>query len=213
MLGDREMHDPTKKFEGTLSPKTEKIAKIISFIGQPPFLSIVPFVSIFIALCDDLTNAIICSVAAVFAAVILPIANIMYFSRRYQNADKLDVEKKEDRMLPLIAGVIGYIVGVALLLLLEAPWLATVLMICYAVVTFAILLITPYWKISVHSCGVIGPSVGLAVAFWPVGLVYFLLLPPIIWSRYVLKKHTPLQLVMGALVGFVITAIIFWIAL
>jgi membrane-associated phospholipid phosphatase len=152
-------------------------------------------------------------VAAVFAAVILPIANIMYFSRRYQNADKLDVEKKEDRMLPLIAGVIGYIVGVALLLLLEAPWLATVLMICYAVVTFAILLITPYWKISVHSCGVIGPSVGLAVAFWPVGLVYFLLLPPIIWSRYVLKKHTPLQLVMGALVGFVITAIIFWIAL
>jgi membrane-associated phospholipid phosphatase len=49
----------------------------------------------------------------------------------------------------------------------------------------------------------------LAVGFWPYGLLYFLLLPPVIWSRYVLQKHTPLQLLMGAVVGFVITAVLF----
>jgi len=207
------MHDPTKKFEGTVSPRTEKVAKFFSLIGQPPFLSIIPFAAICIAQSEDLTKGILCTVVSIFAAVILPIANIMYFSKRYQNSDKMDVEKREDRFIPLIAGVMGYVIGVVLLYLLEAPWLVTVLMICYAVVTFAMMIITMYWKISIHSCGVMGPSMGLAMAFWPVGLLYFLLLPPVAWSRYVLKKHTPLQLMMGATVGCAITAVIFWILL
>jgi len=207
------MHDPTHKYEGELSPGTEKVAKALSLIGQPPFLAIIPFVAICMAFSEDMWKGIICSAAAIFASVVLPIANIMYFSRKYHNDDKLDVVNKEDRMLPLIAGVIGYAVGVVLLYLLQAPWLATVLMVCYVLVTLAITFITPYWKISIHSCGVIGPTLGLAVAFWPVGLLYILLLPPIAWSRYVLKKHTPLQLVMGAVVGFIITYVIFWILL
>jgi len=205
------MHDPTHKFEGEISPKTEKLAKAVSLIGQPPFLSIIPFTAICISQTDDLTMGIVYSLICIFAAVILPIVNIMYFSRKYKNDDKLDVINKEDRMQPLIAGVLGYLIGVIILYLTGAPWLATVLMICYTVVTGAILLITPYWKISIHSCGVIGPSMGLSMAFWPIGLVYFLVLPPIVWSRYVLKKHTPMQLVMGAVVGFVITLAIFWI--
>lgn len=207
------MHDPTSKFEGELSPRTEKVAKIISLIGQPPFLSIIPFIAICMALSDDFEKGIICSVVSVFCSVVLPIVNIMYFSKRYKNDDKLDVVNKEDRMLPLIAGVLGYALGVVLLYLLDAPNLATVLMLCYAVVTAAIAVITPYWKISIHSCGVIGPSLGLAVAFWPVGLAYLLILPPVAWSRYVLKKHTPMQLVMGAVVGFVLTAVIFYLCL
>jgi membrane-associated phospholipid phosphatase len=207
------VHDPTHLFEGEISPGTEKVAKFFSLIGQPPFLAIIPFVAICMSLSADTTSGAICSVAAVFAATVLPIVNIMFFSRKFNNSDKLDVVNKEDRMLPLIAGVLGYMVGVVLLYLLNAPWLATVLMICYAVVTAAIALVTPYWKISIHSCGVIGPSMGLALCFWPIGLVYFLILPPVAWSRYVLKKHTPMQLVMGALLGFVITAIIFAVLL
>jgi membrane-associated phospholipid phosphatase len=207
------VHDPTHKFEGEISQRTEKIAKIISLLGQPPFLAIIPFVAICMELSPDMTSGVICSVAAVFAATVLPIVNIMFFSKKFNNSDKLDVVNKEDRMLPLIAGVIGYVIGVVLLYLLNAPWLATVLMICYAVVTGAIALITPYWKISIHSCGVIGPSMGLAVCFWPIGLVYFLILPPVAWSRYVLKKHTPMQLAMGAVVGFLITAVIFYLLL
>ena len=204
------MHDPSHKFEGELSPGTEKLAKALSLIGQPPFLSIIPFVAICIHYDEDPTMGIVHSLICIFAAVILPLANIMYFSRRYKNDDKLDVVNKEDRMLPLIAGVVGYLIGLVLLYFTEAPLLATVLMLCYVAVTFAILLITPYWKISVHACGCVGPSMGLALAFWPFGALYILVLPPIAWSRYVLKKHTPLQLVMGAAVGFVISFIIMW---
>jgi membrane-associated phospholipid phosphatase len=203
------VHDPTNKFSGTLSPGTEKLAKIISLVEQPPFLSIPAFVLICMLLSEDQTTGIICSVASIFAATVLPIVNIAYFSKRYGNTDKLDVVNKEQRFIPLVVGVMGYFIGVVLLYFLNAPNLATVLMLCYALVTAAILIITPYWKISIHSCGVVGPSMALAVGFWPYGLLYFLLLPPVIWSRYVLQKHTPLQLLMGAVVGFVITAVLF----
>ena len=207
------MHDPTHRFEGTISPKTEKIAKIISTRGQPPFLAIIPFIAICMSYSEDSTTGILASIASVLSAVVIPISVIVFFSKKYGNADKLDVERKEDRMWPLIAGIIGYSIGVVLLYLLGAPWLATVLMICYVLVTLAIAFITPFWKISVHACGVIGPSMGLAAAFWPFGVLYILLLPPIMWSRYFLKKHTPLQLVGGALVGFVITYLIFFLLL
>ncbi len=203
------MHDPTHKFQGTLTPEKEKIAKLISLIEQPPFLSIPAFVLLCMLKSDDLTTGILGSIISIFAATVLPILVIVVFSKRYGNEDKLDVVRKEDRFLPLVFGVLSYFIGVGLLYLIGAPNLATVLMLCYALVTFAITVITPYWKISIHSCGVVGPSMALAMGFWPFGLLYFLLLPPVIWSRYVLQKHTPLQLVMGAVVGFIITEILF----
>ena len=207
------LHDPTSKFSGELSSGKEKVAKFISLVEQPPFLSIPAFVAICMSQCPDMTSGAICSLISIIAATVLPILVIVFFSKKYGNSDRLDVVNKEERFLPLIFGVLSYFVGVALLYLVNAPMLAIALMICYALVTAAITVITPYWKISIHSCGTVGPSMGLALAFWPWGALYILLLPPVMWSRYVLKKHTPLQLVMGAVVGFVISAIIFSILL
>jgi membrane-associated phospholipid phosphatase len=207
------LHDPTQKFEGTISPRTEKIAKIFSLLGQPPFLALPVFLSICLTKSDDLTDGILYSVICFVSAVVIPVAVTLIFSKLTGNDDKLDVVNKEDRIAPMILGVIGYAAGAALLYFLNAPQLATVLMVCYAVVTAAMTVITPYWKISIHSCGVIGPSIGMALAFWPWGLLYFLIFPPVVWSRYVLKKHTPLQLTIGAVVGFILTTIIFWLML
>lgn len=207
------LHDPTQKFEGTISPRTEKIAKIFSLLGQPPFLALPVFLSICLTKSDDLTDGILYSVICFVSAVVIPVAVTLIFSKLTGNDDKLDVVNKEDRIAPMILGVIGYAAGAALLYFLNAPQLATVLMVCYAVVTAAMTVITPYWKISIHSCGVIGPSIGMALAFWPWGLLYFLIFPPVVWSRYVLKKHTPLQLTMGAVVGFILTTTLFWLML
>ena len=203
------VRDPSRKFDGVLSPRTEKVAKIVSLVGTPPFLSIPVFLLICLYQTYDTGEFLKFFGISFFAATVLPIVNIMYFSRRTGNEDKLDVVNKDDRLMPLVCGVLGYMLGTALLYYFQAPKLATVLMFCYMMVTFVFMLITPYWKISVHSCGVIGPSMAMTYAFWPFGALYFILLFPVAWSRYVLRKHTPLQLVMGAMVGYMITAVIF----
>ncbi|MEE3478032.1 MAG: hypothetical protein VZQ26_03735, partial [Methanomethylophilus sp.] len=76
-------------------------------------------------------------------------------------------------------------------------------------VTFAITIITNWWKISIHACGMIGPGMAITYAFFPWGLIVFATVPFICWSRYVLRKHTPAQMAGGIIVGFVITAFIF----
>lgn len=207
------LHDPTKKFEGTISPRTERIAKIISLLGQPPFLALPVFLSICLTKSDDLTDGVLYSAVCFVFAVVVPVTVTLIFSKLTGNDDKLDVVNKEDRLIPMVLGVVGYAAGAAILHFLNAPQLATVLMVCYAVVTAAMTIITPYWKISIHSCGVIGPSIAMSLTFWPWGLLYFLIFPPVVWSRYVLKKHTPLQLTMGAVVGFILTVILLWLML
>jgi membrane-associated phospholipid phosphatase len=49
----------------------------------------------------------------------------------------------------------------------------------------------------------------ITTVYFPWGALLILLVPPICWSRYVLRKHTPAQMAGGIIVGFVLTAIIF----
>ncbi|MBP5394759.1 MAG: hypothetical protein J6Y18_02480, partial [Candidatus Methanomethylophilaceae archaeon] len=65
------------------------------------------------------------------------------------------------------------------------------------------------WTISIHAIGCVGPSMALAYVFgWQGGLL-ILLLPVVIFCRYVLRKHTPAQLAAGALLGLVLTGALF----
>ena len=93
------------------------------------------------------------------------------------------------------------------------PAVSTTLMLCYVLCTGLIILISRYWKISIHSTGLMGPTIALAYAYGPVFLLILLFLPIIAYGRYVLRKHTPAQLVGGACFGTVVTLLTFAIML
>lgn len=203
------MRDPTHLFEGSISPKAMKVADLISLITQPPFLAVVAFILLNLQV-SSVGEQLLFDAICVVCALVIPIGVIVYFGRKHGNKD-LDVERREDRFPPLIIGTLGYASGSVALYLLDAPDVVWILMVCYAVVTAAITLITLYWKISIHACGCVGPSMALAIQFGPVGALYFLFLPFTMWSRYVKRKHTPAQLVCGALLGAIISTIIFMV--
>lgn len=205
------MHDPTHLFEGEISDSTRRTARTISFITQPQLFSVILYL-IVCTVCDGWKDFLITYGICVFFGCVFPIIEVLYYSKKFHNDDG-DVIRKEDRFIPLLLGVISYALGVVCLWAYGAPRIVTVLFICYLVVTFAILLITPRWKISVHACGMIGPTMAIAYIYYPWGLLPFLLVPVICWSRYVLRKHTPMQMVGGITVGFILTAIIFLILL
>ena len=93
----------------------------------------------------------------------------------------------------------------ALLFLVGAPWICTVMMLSYATSTVIVMLISTKWKISVHATGLMGPIVLMAMVYDPIYALLSLSIIPVAWSRYVRKKHTPLQLIAGALFGTVYT--------
>lgn len=205
------LHDPTHLFEGEISDRTYATAKLISFVTQPQLFSIVLF-AILCTVCSSITEYAVVYGLCLFFGCIFPIFEVLYYSRKFKNDDG-DVVRREDRFIPLLLGVISYVLGIVSLWFVGAPRIVTVLFVCYAVVTFAITVITTRWKISIHACGMIGPGMAITYAFFPWGLLIYITVPFICWSRYVLRKHTPAQMAGGIIVGFAITLAIFLLML
>jgi membrane-associated phospholipid phosphatase len=68
------------------------------------------------------------------------------------------------------------------------------------------LLINLHWKISIHAMGIAGPLTALIYLFGLPGLILTLIVPLVGWSRVYLKRHTPWQVIIGTILGFVLTA-------
>lgn len=200
------LHDPTHLYEGDLSAGTERASRAVSVVTHAPFLSALMFVLLGIT-ADDPTTVVATIAVSILTATLIPVLVVHHYSVRYGNTDG-DVVRREDRARPLIGGVLSYLFGVVLLYAIGAPRICTVMMLSYALSTAVVMLISTRWKISIHVTGVMGPAMALSMVYWPWGLVMFVLLPPVMWSRYVRGKHTPLQLVGGAVYGFVATGLV-----
>ena len=197
------IHDPTHLYAGDITPRVEKAAIVISALSYPPFLSTVMFILLSLT-ADTVSMAVISIAITVSTSLVIPVTAIMYYSRKFGNGDG-DIAKREDRVRPFLVGISSYFLGVALLFLVGAPWICTVMMLSYATSTVIVMLISTKWKISVHATGLMGPIVLMAMVY---DLIYALLslsIIPVAWSRYVRKKHTPLQLIAGALFGTIYT--------
>lgn len=194
-------------YPGEISPNASKIAEIVSMITQPIFIPI-PVMLILATKTDSAGMYALVSVLALLFVTVLPTVAVFYVSARTGRKDG-DIMDVKDRILPMAIGIVSYSIGTLALYLANAPAIMTVLMLAYVIVTFAMMVITFYWKISMHSVGIIGPSMALGLAFPPFGYLLLILLPIVWWARYVLKKHTPMQLLAGALVGFIITFLLF----
>lgn len=57
-----------------------------------------------------------------------------------------------------------------------------------------------HFKASGHTSGCSGPLIALALFVSPWYLLGYILLTPVVWSSLKLKRHTPLQLLTGALI-------------
>ncbi|WP_297824905.1 hypothetical protein [uncultured Methanobrevibacter sp.] len=185
-----------------------KIAKAISTFTNPPIICIPLFLIISIVLSFENGQFNFAkfihleSISIVFASI-LPMAIIVFWAKKL-NTDS-DISNREDRFTPLIVGVVSYFIGFLISFVLNADNFLTVLLLCYSVNTFIVMLITTKWKISVHTTGLSGPVGALILLLGPIGALFGILYPILVWSRVLLKKHTLAQAICGAVQGFFLT--------
>ena len=197
------LRDPTHLYEGEISEGKRKVAKFVSDILQPPVVSI----PLFIALSLGAENVPLTIAVCLFFSFVFPMVEI-YAWAKYKGIEG-DIPNKDDRFVPLMLGVISYVIGAIVLHLISAPAIVEVTMVAYAVNTFVLVFISRYWKISIHAIGLVGPIMALIYVYGPWCALLAVLIPLVMWSRYVLKKHTPAQLICGALLGLVLTSAVF----
>jgi membrane-associated phospholipid phosphatase len=138
----------------------------------------------------------------------------MHFITRGARVGKYDthhVNNREGRSLVLVVCFGSTAVGLSILLLGSAPH-ATIVM---TIVMLAVLLVTGLitvvarWKISMHAAVSAGGVAMLLVLYGPWSWLLFVIVAMVCWSRVILGDHTPGQVSIGAVTGFLISGALF----
>lgn len=183
-----------------------KWASFISDMTIPPVIAVLMFSLINYSLLRGFPFVAVTCITTLFAAIV-PLSMLLLWETRTKAKIDLDVPARTERGHPLLFACTSYLIGTAALVAAHAPLLTTVLMFGYFAGTLCLFFINLYWKISIHTMGIAGPMTVLIFVFGYWGVLLGLLLPPVIWSRVYLKKHTVAQAITGAVLGFVLTAV------
>ena len=144
---------------------------------------------------------------------VLPVFTI-YALHRFGFVGDLRMETLKDRRLPYLITVIIYtfIATFYTLKLKQLPEISLIITgIAFSVAAVAI--ISLYWKISAHAVGIsgrLGALIGIAVKydnaslFYPI-LIVVLVMGLLISARLHLNAHTPVQVIAGSILGFLVS--------
>lgn len=133
---------------------------------------------------------------------VFPILPIFYFSRK--GATDMEVHERKKRTFFFLMAIAGYILSSAVFYFLNYHSMFFI-SLAYIFVTTAVMLVNIFWKISVHSAGVAGPTTALVYVFGLGFIPLYILTVLVILVRLKLKAHTLPQLMVGALMAIAIT--------
>ncbi|MET8330001.1 phosphatase PAP2 family protein [Streptomyces sp. NPDC005181] len=145
--------------------------------------------------------------AALFCGGI-PFAIILFGVKRGSWTDK-HVKVRSQRAVPLTATMISVLVGILIQVVFDAPRELFALVIAMLVGLAATMVVTVWWKVSVHTAVAGGVATILTLAFGPPLAALALIVAAIGWSRVQLRDHTVAQTIVGALLGGVAAAVTF----
>ncbi|MFD7597545.1 phosphatase PAP2 family protein [Kitasatospora sp. NPDC059812] len=151
---------------------------------------------------------------AAFAALFAAVIPTMFIQRGIRKGTLEDrhVGHRQRRLtvIPFIMGSVA--TSFAVMLWLDAPADLTAMVLAMFASLVPILVITVWWKVSVHTAVAAGAVVCLGIALGPLWLLLAPLVAAIGWSRVVLRDHTTAQTIVGAAVGALTAGIVFWAA-
>ena len=130
----------------------------------------------------------------------LSLLYLVYLTRSGEVRDPRSIPRSERvRPLRVVAGL--HVAAFLVVSVSGGPAELVAVLLSYAQATVLFALITPVSNLSLHAAGVSGAAVCLTYVFGAWGLPGFLLLPPVVWARLTLGRHTPAELALGVLVG------------
>ncbi len=129
------------------------------------------------------------------------VAVYVLFMRRRSRVGNFWISTRAERLTPALFLLAAFVALLAALVLLDAPQNLTLLTLSMGLASAAVAGITLLWKASAH-CTVAGHAVAAGLLLLgPLGLIFLLVLPLVLWSRVTLKAHTLSQTLAGAAVG------------
>lgn len=120
-----------------------------------------------------------------------------------------EMTQRSERPRFILVSLSSDLLALFILYFFHGPSLLFVMVLTYLCLGATMFTISNFWKISLHMAGASGFSTALVFVFGAPALVAFFSLPLVAWARWHRRKHTIAQLVAGAFVGALITALVF----
>ena len=183
-------------------------SKIISSIFTPVLIPVYTFTLLIFSQKEfTTTKKISLYIVAILFSSVLHIIPIVYLKLKGE-IKSLDIVSKEKRIMPLSFSILIYTIGYFLMNWMNASDISQVLMLGYIIITTIVIIITYWWKISIHALGISGPLVILNYYFGAIVLPFYILIPIVCVSRVILKRHTIKQVIVGAGLGIGMSVLI-----
>lgn len=145
--------------------------------------------------------------AATFCGL-LPYGIVIGGVRRRRWTDR-HLRTRQQRPIPLLAGIASVLAGLAALLALDAPRQLVALVVAMLTGLAATLVVTLWWKLSVHTAAASGTVAILALTFGPALTLTIPTVALVAWARVRLGDHTPAQTLAGAALGGLVATTVF----
>ncbi|HLC39079.1 MAG TPA: phosphatase PAP2 family protein [Patescibacteria group bacterium] len=187
----------------------DALSFVISGIFSPYLLSVFFVLAVAFISTVDVTKFLPWILVGLFFLAAVPIIYIFWLHETDQISD-LHMSNHQERKLPFLVSAVSALIGVIILFLMHAATPILAVTTAYAVNALVICGVTLYWKISIHSASFAASALILMLffgaKFWPLFLFWI----PLAWARVHRKKHTPDQVLAGAVLATLLTIIVFY---
>lgn len=139
---------------------------------------------------------------------LIPYGIVIAGVRRRRWTDR-HVRVRQQRLVPLLAAIASFLAGLALLVTLGAPRQLIALVVAMLTCLAVTMLVTLWWKLSLHTAAASGTVAILVLTFGPPLLLALPVVALVAWSRIRLGDHTPAQTLVGAVLGGLVATTIF----
>jgi membrane-associated phospholipid phosphatase len=182
-----------------------RVAKILTEFFAPPILVLTLLIVVGIHSTSSIGQGLLLGAVATFFAAALPYAIMLAGIRRGRLSDR-HLSLREQRPAMMIIGLASASVGLLAMVWLDAPRELFALAAAMVAGVGVALAISSFWKISIHAACAAGTVAILVIVFGWIMLVCIPVVVAICWARVILRDHTSLQVIVGALVGAVVAA-------
>ena len=129
------------------------------------------------------------------------VAGYVLLMRRRARVGDFWISARGERPTPALFLLAAFVGLLGALALLDAPSVLLLLTLSMGLASAAVAFITLFWKASAH-CTVAGHAAAAGLLLLgPLGLLFTLALPLVIWARITLRAHTAPEALAGAAVG------------
>ena len=182
----------------TPNSKSRRVARWVSRVGSPPLLATAG--TLLSARAIALPAAWYWAGFTILTSICFPILYIYWLLRRGKISD-FDIYYRDQRLKPYFFVMACGGLSLLVMQISLAPHLIVVLTGASLTQTLLMSIINLRWKISAHAAAMAAFAVLGFYLVGVLGVLFFLGIPLMIWSRVLLHRHTLGQTIAGSLLG------------